>query len=458
MLGRAIFAVAALLLTSETAWAAPGPPEAPLDSATSATSAQPATPKKHKKKRKKQAATTPRHRPSQRVKAPTAEPTSGFSYKSSAALGFRNGLGVRRFDSPSLELSAIWSPWRRVGPLRLELPLEYQQLNLPGGKLAEYRPSATLRAKLRHFRSVQPYAAVEVTAVLRPHWPDLYQPLPSGELLPTDRFSYWQRRFELGAEAVLRKGTKARAALRYSLLDYRQDPAFLPVDEPNHLTPSDHQELALRLGLSHALGPARLRISLDLWQRDYFFVFARDRLTGKTHAGPRGLPPNPLYSLRGAESELGLTLRLPFGLARAAYGVQLVDDTFQGYYSSVTHHPSLGLRWSATKRLSAELGAELSLRRYGPDSYAAGLSHPALEFGDRRADRTGSVLLEATWKLSNEWALVASGKLTSRSTNFPDYKPGIFPRSARYDVRWDYDNWQLALGVQCRMRQLDATD
>lgn len=451
-------AAAGLLLTVSAATAAQELSEAPPRSPSQATAAEPTAPKKHKKKRKKKAPTTKHSTRQRHTKPRLVEPNFGFSYKSSAALGLQHGYGVRRFDSSLLELSAAWVPWRRVGPLRLELPLEYQQLNLPGGKLAEYRPSASVRATLRHFRSVHPYAAAEVAAALRPNWPDLYQPLPSGELLPTNRFSYWERRFELGAQALWGRSTKARAAVRYSLLDYRQDPAFLPVDEPNHLTPSDHQELTLKLGLSTALGPVRPRLSLDLWQRDYFFVFARDRLTGKTHAGPRGLPPNPLYSSRGAEPELGLTLRLPFGLARAAYGVQLVADTFQGYYSSVTHHPSLGLRWSATKRLGAELTGELSLRRFGPDSYAAGRSHPALDFGDRRVERLGSVRFEATWKLSSEWAFIASGKLTSRSTNFPNYRPGTFPRNARYDVRWDYDNWQLSLGVQCRIRQLDATD
>jgi hypothetical protein len=460
MLGRAILAAAGLLLTvSAAAVAAPDHSEAPPTSPSPATAAEPTAAKKHKKKRKKKAPSTKRSGPRPRQTKPRlVEPHAGFSYESSAALGFQHGYGVRRFDSSRHELRAAWTPWRRVGPLRLELPLEYQQLHLPGGKLAEYRPSAIFRATLRHFRSVHPYVAAEVAAVSRPRWPDLYQPLPNGELLRTDRFSYWQRRFELGAQALLGRSAKARAVFRYSLLDYRQDPAFLPVDEPNHLTPSDHQELALKLGLGITLGPARLRFSLDGWQRDYFFVFARDRQTGKTHAGPRGLPPNPLYRLRGAEPELGFALRLPFGLARAAYGAQLADDTFQGYYSSLTHHPSLGLRWSATKHLNIELGAELLLRRYGPDSYAAGRSHPPLEFGDRRVDRTGSVQLEAAWKLSSELALVAGGKLTRRSTNFPDYEPGIFPRSARYDVPWDYDNWQLSLGAQCRVRQLDATD
>jgi hypothetical protein len=459
---RAVGAVPALLLTfAAAALAAPNPPAEPTPLAPGV-AVETTAPKKHKApktKRKKQRSSAKSSRPRDgHVKRSPVDPNFGFSYRSSAALGLQHGFGVRRFDSSLLELSAGWSPWRRVGPLRFELPLEYQQLNLPGGKLAEYRPSASFRVTLRHFRSVQPYAAAEVTAVLRPNWPDLYQPLPNGELLPTERFSYWQRRFEVGAQALLGRSSKARAALRYSLLDYRQDPAFLPVDEPNHLTPSDHQELALKLGLSTALGPVRPRLSLELWQRDYFFVFARDRLTGKTHAGPGGLPPNPLYSLRGAEPELGLTLRLPFGLARAAYGLQLVDDTFQGYYSSVTHHPSLGLRWFATKRLSAELAGELSLRRYGPDSYAASSAHPPLDFGDRRVDRLGSVQLEATWKLSSEWALVANAKLSSRSTNFPDYQPGVFPRSARYDVRWDNDNWRLSLALQCRVRQLDVAD
>ena len=456
MLNRARRFVASLLLFSSAAFGAPETPEisVPPDVAEPA---QP--PQQHAKKKRKKKARSPSAKPhrSRALKVQhRAEPSFGVSYRSSGAIGFQHGYGVRRFDSPLLELRGALLPWKIFGPVRLELPLEYQQLNLPAGKLAEYRADGTLRATLRTWRVLQPFAGVEATAVWRPNWPDLYQPTAEGGLLPTDRFSYWRRRGDVGVLALPGKSTKLRAAFSYSLYDYRQDPAFRPVDEPNHLPPSDREELELKTSVSTTLGPLRPQLNASFWTRDYFFVFARDKLTGKTHAGPRGLPPNPLYATRGFEPELVLTLRLPIGSVRSAYSVQFVEDTFQGYYSSVEHHPSLALRWLASKSLTVDLSGELSLRRYGANSYVAGRSHPALTFGDRRQDQLKSVQLEASWKLSKEWTLLATGKLTTRNTNFPPYEPGVFPRSAQYDVQWNYDNWRLSAALQYRVRQLEA--
>lgn len=413
-----------------------------------------ATPAVHKKKRKKKRPAKPAERQSELHAAASEKPkpTSGLDFKASASSGFQHGLGVRRFDSPVFALRAQWSPWRRLGPVRFELPFEYQQLNLPAADLNEVLGNAALRAALPLSRRLEPFAALALSGVWRPSWPDLYQPLPAGGLRSTDRFSYLQRTGQLGAQGLLGHATRARIAYSYSLWDYRTDPAFRPVDAPNHLPPSDHDEHALKLGASSSFGPFRARLTLDLFQRDYFFVFARDRRTGKTHAGPGGLPANPLYVTRGAEPELAISARLSSLSLRGSFGVQLIDDVFQGYYSSVAHHPALGVRWSVSKKWSLELAGELWLRRYGPDSYAQGPGHPALTFGDRRAERTTGLLLESRWKLSNELTLLSSANATLRRSNFPNYEPGIFPRSARYSIAWSYDNWQLLTGVEYRSK------
>ena len=461
MLSRFRRVSAGLILSiSALAEAAPGPTTSPEDNAPSLQAeAAPSSPKKKRKKKKKSPVGSVVHR-AQRRKAHGDEPkpVSGLGFKSSVSLGFQHGYGVRRLDSPFLGLRAVWSRWRSIGPVRFELPLEYEQLNLPGADLNEFRGGATLRGTLQLSRRFEPFASAELTGVWRPNWPDLYQPAAGGGLLSTDRFSYFQRAYQLGVQALFGRSTRARVAYTYSLWDYRTDPAFHPVDSPNHLPPSDHDEHGLKLSIGTTLGPARPRLALDLFQRDYFFVFARDRQTGKTHAGPGGPPPNPLYVVRGAEPEISLAARLASVTLRGSFGVQLVDDAFQGYYSSVAQHPALSARWLAGKTWSVELAGELWFRRYGPDSYGQGPSHPALTFGDRRVDRTSSLQLVSRWKVNDEWALASSVKAVLRRSNFPAYEPGVFPRSARYSIDWSYDNWQLLLAAEYRNRQAEPQD
>jgi hypothetical protein len=138
--------------------------------------------------------------------------------------------------------------------------------------------------------------------------------------------------------------------------------------------------------------------------------------------------------------------------ARAAYGVQVVDNVFQGYYSSFAHHPTASLKLSLS-RTSFELRGELWLRRYGSDSYAAGRSHPALTYGDRRSERIAAAQIEVRWQLSRLCTLLSNGKLVSRRANFPAYQPGVFPRMAQHSIDWNYDNWQAMLGVELRSDQ-----
>ena len=82
------------------------------------------------------------------------------------------------------------------------------------------------------------------------------------------------------------------------------------------------------------------------------------------------------------------------------------------------------------------------------DRPIASMDDDALSFGDRRTERTATLQLESRWKLSNEWALVSALEATRRRNNFPNYEPGVFPRSARYSVDWSYDNWQLLFGLE----------
>ncbi len=457
MLSRVTRALICALSTCSLALGAPVAPE-PTAASAQASSADPtagAKPKKHKKKRKKKSedpSAGARSSKSKRSRGRRAAPTSGFVFRSSAGLGFSHGYGVRRFDSPLVQLKAQGAPWRSFGPVRLELPLDYQQFLMPSGGLREHHARAALRGTLRLAPALEPFAEGELTGVWRPDWPDLYQPSTGDELLRTDRFSYVKMGATVGWQGSFGRETKARVAYSYGQWDYRTDPAFQPITSPNHLTPSDHEEHALELSIGTSFGKIRPRLRLALFERNYFFVFARDRLNGKTHTSPGGLPPNPLYATRGAEPELSLMARAGNTTLRAAFGVQATEDVFQGYYSSLALHPSLSGRWAATKSLSFELGGELWLRRYGANSYAAGPSHPALTFGDRRADRRLDLRFEARLRLSEQWFVAATTSAAIRRTNFPAYVPNVFPRFSRYDINWNYDNWQQLVALEYRPR------
>ncbi len=133
---------------------------------------------------------------------------------------------------------------------------------------------------------------------------------------------------------------------------------------------------------------------------------------------------------------------------RAGYGLEIVNDLYQGYYTYRGHHPSLGLDLAPGEVFSMSVRTQAWLRTYGPDSYAEGGSHIPQDDGARRMDRLFKAGIDMEWQLAERWALVSSASLLVRRTNFPDYEPGIFPSSSSdYWIGWDDQNWSAMLGV-----------
>jgi hypothetical protein len=191
---------------------------------------------------------------------------------------------------------------------------------------------------------------------------------------------------------------------------------------------------------------------VEAFERHDFFLFARDAGTGRTHAGPGGLPPNPLQSFRGFEPSLGGEVMLLGKKLEvdASYGFEIVEDLFQGYYSYTGHHPELKLVLTPRKGLSVTAGFEAWLREYGEGSYAAGPGHPPLVFGTRRSDRRSVFNAGVRYALRPGLSASLEGRFVTRRTNFPPYVPGVFPRNADYEIDWSYDNWMALVGVEYR--------
>jgi hypothetical protein len=392
---------------------------------------------KKKKKRKKRRG----RRPRQRLDLQTRLWGGG---------GLMLGQGVRDDRAGLGEVKAELEPELRLGDLSLSTPLDLEHRETFGAELRESSGQARLRAGWRALRELRLKLGAGIAGVLRPGWPDLYQPLPEGGFLPTDRFSYWTRQAGGGLSILPARRNWIRASYEYTLADYATDPAFDAYNEPMHLTPRDHERHDLALGYRYAGRTLRLGAGADAFFRNGFFYFARDAHTGHTHAAPGGSPPNPLEQLRGIEPMVEAQLRfLDRRLRlRVRYGHEWQQDVFQGYYSFQGPRPLLEARYRPVRPLELRARSELWWRRYGENSYRQGPGHPPFTFGDRRQDRKLSASLGARLALTRVFALTLDAAFLWRETNFPPYRPGIFPASRLYDIDWSYTNFSALAGVE----------
>jgi len=118
------------------------------------------------------------------------------------------------------------------------------------------------------------------------------------------------------------------------------------------------------------------------------------------------------------------------------------------YWSGQGPHPSISATVRPISDFEVRVRGALRLRRYGSDSYRAGGGHPALEDGDRLYDRRFSTELEARYALTPTLTLFGAFELERRSSNYPDYRPQVFPASRSYDIDWDYDTVSSWVGLR----------
>jgi hypothetical protein len=184
----------------------------------------------------------------------------------------------------------------------------------------------------------------------------------------------------------------------------------------------------------------RLGVQASRWQ--YYFLFAGDAQTGITHAGPGGEPPNPLLELRELEPRVDVELQLgDWWTVRGRYELELMQDPFAGYLSYVGHHPELTVTWSDPRKLEVSARAELFVRQYGANSYnydTMDPEHPALAWGERRAERLGYFMLAARKPFGPHWSAIAEARTAVRRTNYA------------YSIDWNYFNYLAWAGAQYR--------
>jgi hypothetical protein len=425
--------------------AAPAPAEqaepAPVEQAEPAPAApaRAEAPRKRKKKKKRQKR---RQRP--------AGWQREIETSASARAGALQGLGTRRAGGAMQRVDADAEIAVEHGAWGLGLPLDASHRETQGASLDETGGSAGLELRYRHGPELRLAIEASISGMWRPDWPDQYQPLGDGSYLPTDRYSHWDRQVGATVAAIPLRHHHARAEYGYTLADYRQDPNFDPVNAPNHLVPSDHEQHTLDLSWRYFGDGWKAGVAADAFLKNYFFAFSRDAGTGLTHANPGGVPPNPLQQLRGVEPALSFEREwmggdLELGLS---YGYEIQQDTFQGYYSYTGHHPAVDLMWMVRPGHELRSKAWVTWRTYGPDSYAAGPGHPPLAYGDRRVERRGAVSLGYRMRIARGLHAVADGDLIVRRTNFPPYEPGVFPSTRLYDIDWSYTNWSLLAGLE----------
>lgn len=376
-----------------------------------------------------------------------------------ASGGYLHGEGVRRVDAAVVKVGGAVAPKATAGPFAIELPISASHRETLGAELRETRGRLGVGIDLKPFEELRFGLDGDLSLTYRPGWPDLYQPLdPNGDGIPedlasSDRNSFWQGRIGASATARPLKRLFVRARYRYSVVDYREDPDFNAVDEPNHLAPSDHTRHQEEVSIKYVARDWKAGVSFEASQRHDSFKYARDAGTGATHASPGGASPNPLQELRTYVPAIGgsvdlLDDRLEVSLS---YGYEIMQDTFEGYYSYRGHRPEIDVQLGTPVGVNVEAGVALIWRTYGPNSYAEGGSHPALEFGDRRVDHRVRLTAGATYPLKKGLTVVFEARWLRRRTNFPNYVPGVYPSQRLYDVEWSYDNVETVAGLRYEM-------
>ena len=370
-----------------------------------------------------------------------------------AAAGALSGEGEIRGQAAVTTVEAELAPSWSQGPLRLEAGLAAGSRRTVGASLSETRGKGELGLRFRPGGRLRFQGGVSVAGVWRPDWPDLYQPMPGGGVASTDRYSHWDRQANGGVAGTPFRHHHVRLGYSYTLAVYRKDPVFDSVARPDHLTPGDLQEHTVDGSWRLFAGRWRLGAGAEASWRKYFFRFARDAGTGRTHAGPGGPAPNPLQHFRISRPFVSVERAVPRTGGwhyELRYGFEAQTDRFEGYYSAIAHRPRLELGWRSSEVLEVDGFAEAALRRFGANGYTAGPGHPPLRYGTGRLDRRGRLGLDVRVPAWGGWQLVGTARLSARRTNFPLYQPGVFPSGQDYDVDWDYENWIVMLGVERR--------
>lgn len=371
--------------------------------------------------------------------------------------GAFDGMGVRTDSGGAALLEVQAGPALKAGAWKLEFPIRAHHFQTFGASLSESYGSASVAVENRLARALRLGATGGLSGAWRPRWPDLYQPVATAtgiELRPTDRYGYlaWHAGAHLAAVPFPRN--HLRLKYEYAHYGYVRDPNFREAD-PMHLTPRDNGQHRVEVSW-RVLGDGYAATARFGWDRRLDEVYlARHAVSGLTdfYTTPTQrldrFEPSVEVSLKRLENRLHVSL---------LYGYQIQSDRFEGYYSYAGHHPRLAVEYAFTERLSARVKGEAWLREYGASSKAAGLPpEPAtsgnghLENGTRLYDRKGAISAAVSYGLTGSLRAKLTGEWVRRSTNYPDYLPGVYPSTKLYDIQWSYVNAIVLAGVELRL-------
>jgi len=373
-----------------------------------------------------------------RAAEPPKEKRFVLRLEASALGGAFDGQGVRTDQGGLAVVEIKASPEIRGERWWLDVPFRVKHRQTIGADLSETTGAVDVEPWYQASKRVRIGVLAGAFGASRPGWPDLYQRDSTGDLAPTDRYGYlaWRAGVQLYARPAPHQHLRAR--YRYVSYDFVQDPAFDELD-PMHLTPRDRARHELDLSWRYHQEAWAVALRLDASREAYGTLLARDRVTGSSAGNPKQELNDLEPSVELELTRMGGRLDLSF-----QYGLEILDDPFQGYYSYTGHHPRVLAKFAFTDRLVGRARYEGWYRTYGAD----GPDVPPLEIGaTRREDNRTALGAEVAYRLGGRLSAVAEAEWVTRSTNYADYVPPPDGTSS-YDIQWDYTNLSFLAGVR----------
>ncbi|MDH4200493.1 MAG: hypothetical protein OEV66_08955 [Spirochaetia bacterium] len=291
--------------------------------------------------------------------------------------------------------------------------------------------------------------------ILRPKWPDLYQPNPLqfggtadplyGSYLPTDRNSYHKLEPGLSMEYNGIKALPFSINLRYIRNLQYIDPLFTQIN-PTHLTPSAYTGYAAQIEMTYRISK-KLYISLanDFEYRSYDYELARDSVTGKTNYKKT---PNPLFSKMMNTSALGVLIKFGKNLSvKPFFGVELNSDLYQGYYSYTGIEPGI------------EVAHKIGNFRYTLKfSETLQFFDPVNSF-DPLKTTDGKTLykyytkanLNMKYEFNKHIESFIEAGMFIKQTNYPAYVSGVNPAKKNYNIDFNFTNYSIMGGAAYKL-------
>lgn len=372
------------------------------------------------------------------------------------------GQGLAQVDLQAARVEASVAPTLRCLAGRLQLRSALRLWERGGTALDERGVQGRFGLAGRPGRGWDLALSGHVLALDRPAWPDPYQPVlgaggePTGALLGSKRWGGLWAGLDVDATVRLPHRLTLALSLDWTRRWDAQDAAFDAALRPDHLTPRDGDTTRAAVALRAKRGRWRLDAEAALRSRRYRYVFARDAVTGATHASPGGAGPNPLLETLGGSALFRAWVSLPYAGLRLESGLELGGDAdlFQGYESAWLVGGRLVVSLRPLQALHASARYDVAYRLYTEDGYGetaagAGSPHPALDDGASVRQRlTHRLRLAMRYRVWRRLEPFVEASLLWSDTNFPDYVPYEHPPHSPYDVDFDTTRWELAFGVR----------